>query len=75
MESAKKEEMANGEPALAPPATIYPIAALSFREAKTMPEAPHECVVRTPENEAAYVCATLGDRDFWTGVEARRRVQ
>ena len=31
------------------------IAALSFREAKTMPEAPHEYVVRTPENESAYV--------------------
>jgi hypothetical protein len=31
------------------------IAALSFRQAKTMPEAPHEYVVRTPENEAAYV--------------------
>jgi hypothetical protein len=28
------------------------IAALSFREAKTMPESPHEYVVRTPENEA-----------------------
>ena len=64
MESAKKEEMANGEPALAPPATpstraqaesIYPIAALSFRVAKTMPESPHEYVVRTPENEADYV--------------------
>jgi len=38
----------------APPA-IYPIAALSFKEAKTMPECPHEYVVRTPENEAAYV--------------------
>jgi hypothetical protein len=49
MESAKKEEMANGEPVLAPPA-IDPIAALSFREAKTMPESPHEYVVRTPEN-------------------------
>jgi len=63
--------MANGEPAPAPPApstaqaldsssgreseSIYPIAALSFREAKTMPECPHEYVVRTPENEAAYV--------------------
>jgi hypothetical protein len=31
------------------------IAALSFRVAKTMPEIPHEYVVRTPENEAAYV--------------------
>jgi hypothetical protein len=27
----------------------------SLREAKTMLEAPHEYVVRTPENEAAYV--------------------
>jgi hypothetical protein len=53
MESAKKE-MANGEPAPAPPA-IYPIAALSFRVAKTMPEIPHEYTVRSPENEAAYV--------------------
>jgi hypothetical protein len=48
-ELANKEEMANGEPVL------DPIAALSFREAKTMPECPHEYVVRTPENEAAYV--------------------
>ncbi len=63
MKSAKKEEMANGEPVLASPApstraqaeSIYPIAALSFREAKTMPESPHEYTVRTPENEAAYV--------------------
>ena len=43
------EEMANGEPA------SDPIAALSFRVAKTMPEFPHEYVVRTPENEASYV--------------------
>jgi hypothetical protein len=49
MESAKKEKMANGEPA------SDPIAALSFRVAKTMPEIPHEYVVRTPENESAYV--------------------
>jgi hypothetical protein len=32
-----------------------PIAALSFRVAKTMPEIPHEYVVRNPENEEAYV--------------------
>jgi hypothetical protein len=51
---AKKEEMAKAEPVVAPPA-ISPLAALSFRVAKTMPEAPHEYVVRTPENEAAYV--------------------
>ena len=71
MKSEKKEEVANGEPVLALPTpstgaqdfgelsrgseSIYPIAALSFREAKTMPESPHEYVVRTPENEAAYV--------------------
>jgi hypothetical protein len=61
MESAKKEEeMANGEPSaelrsMPAPAPPAPIAALSFRVAKTMPEAPHEYVVRTPENEAAYV--------------------
>jgi hypothetical protein len=48
MESAKKE-MTNGEPA------SDPIAPLSFRVAKTMPEIPHEYVVRTPENEANYV--------------------
>lgn len=47
-------ESENGEPVFAPPA-IYPIAALSFRVAKTMPECPHEYVVRTPENEADYV--------------------
>ena len=60
---AKKEEMANGEPVSAPPApstraqaeSIYPIAALSFQVAKTMPKCPHEYVVRTPENKAAYV--------------------
>jgi hypothetical protein len=51
MKSAKKEDIANGEPVLAPPA-IYPIAVLFFRAAKTMPECPHEYVVRTPENEA-----------------------
>src|ERR1700731_4617967 len=65
MKAAKKEEMANGEPsdelrsmpvlAPNPVSAIYPIAALSFRAAKTMPECPHEYVVRTPENEAAYV--------------------
>ena len=37
------------------PAAPYPIAALAFRVAKTMPEIPHEYVVRTPENEEAYV--------------------
>jgi len=31
------------------------IESLSFRFAKTMPEIPHEYVVRTPDNEAAYV--------------------
>jgi hypothetical protein len=71
MESAKKEEMANAEPVVAPPA-IYPIAALAFREAKTMPEAPHEYTVRTPENEAAYVALfTLigeqGVHEKWAG--------
>jgi hypothetical protein len=45
METAKKDETA----------AIYPIAALSFRVAKTMPEIPHEYVVRKPENEEAYV--------------------
>jgi hypothetical protein len=29
--------------------------ALTFREAKTMPESPHQYVGRTLENEAAYV--------------------
>lgn len=51
---AKKEEMANAEPVVAPP-VISPLAALAFREAKTMPECPREYVVRTPENESAYV--------------------
>jgi hypothetical protein len=46
--------MANAEPVVAPP-VIPPLAPLAFREAKTMPECPHEYVVRTPENEAAYV--------------------
>jgi len=49
---AKKGEMANAEPVVAPP-VISPLAPLAFREAKTMPECPHEYVVRTPENEAA----------------------
>jgi len=31
------------------------IESLSFRFARTMPEIPHEYVVRGPENEAAYV--------------------
>jgi hypothetical protein len=51
---AKKGEMANAEPVVALP-VISPLAPLAFREAKTMPECPHEYVVRTPENEAAYV--------------------
>ena len=55
MEPDNKEETAAVDPAVAPPAAIYPIAELSFRVAKTMPEIPHEYVVRTPENEAAYV--------------------
>jgi len=59
------------EPASAPPA-IYPIAALSFREVKTMPEAPHEYVVRTPKNEAAYVALfdliiEHGVHEMWGG--------
>ena len=60
---------ANGEPVVAPPAP-YPITALSFRVAKTMPEIPHEYVVRTPENEAAYVAlfnliVEKGVREKW----------
>ena len=53
--------MADGEPA------SDPIAALSFREAKTMPECPHEYVVRTPENEAAYVAlfTLIGEQGVW----------
>ena len=31
------------------------INSLSFRFARTMPEIPHEYVVRSPDNEAAYV--------------------
>jgi hypothetical protein len=31
------------------------IDSLSFRFARTMPEIPHEYVVRSPDNEAAYV--------------------
>ena len=38
------------------PATIRAvIESLSFRVARTMPEIPHEYVVRGPDNEAAYV--------------------
>ena len=53
----------------APPA-IYPIAALSFRVAVTMPECPHEYVVRTAENEEAYVAlfnliVEKGVREKW----------
>ena len=64
------------EPAPKPDSGIYPIAVLSFREAKTMPECPHEYAVRTPENEAAYVALfnliiehgvpeTWGGRRYW----------
>jgi len=52
MEAAKKEETANGEPSaelrsMPAPAlpALYPLSALSFREAKTMPEAPHEFII------------------------------
>jgi len=31
------------------------IESLSFRVARTMPEIPHEYIVRSPDNEAAYV--------------------
>ena len=60
----------NNESNLGPPPAIYPIAALSF---KTMPEAPHEYVVRTPENEAAYVAlfnliVEKGVAEKWGGV-------
>jgi hypothetical protein len=68
MESAKKEESAGGSPA---PAAIYPITALSFLVAKTMPEIPHEYVVRTLENEAAYVA--LFNRIIEHGVHERWR--
>jgi hypothetical protein len=37
----KEGEMANAEPVVAPP-VISPLAPLAFREAKTMPECPHE---------------------------------
>jgi hypothetical protein len=48
--------MTKGYEWFAPPkAVISPLAPLAFREAQTMPECPHEYVVRTPENEAAYV--------------------
>ena len=51
---------------------IYPITALSFRVAKTMPEIPHEYVVRSPENEAAYVALfnliiEHGVHEMWRG--------
>jgi hypothetical protein len=50
----------------------YPISALSFRVAKTMPEIPHEYVVRTPENEEAYVALfnliiAHGVHEMWRG--------
>jgi hypothetical protein len=58
----------NNEPKTAP----APIAALSFREAKTMPEIPHEYVVRNPENEEAYVSLfnlilEHGVHEMWRG--------
>jgi hypothetical protein len=53
MKSAEKKALLTGT-CVAPPA-LYAIAALAFRAAKTMPECPHEYVVRTPENEAAFV--------------------
>ena len=35
--------------------SIYPIAALTFRVAKTMSECPHEYAVKSPANEQEYV--------------------
>src|SRR4051794_17718164 len=51
------------------------INSLSFRFARTMPEIPHEYVVRSPDNEAAYVAlftAIMGHGVYerWAG---RRR--
>ena len=48
------------------------IDSLSFRFAKTMPEIPHEYVVRAPHNEAAYVAlfSTImehGVNERWAG--------
>jgi hypothetical protein len=62
MDTAKKDETA----------AIYPIAALSFRVAKTMPEIPHEYVVRKPENKEAYVAlfdliVERGVHEMWRG--------
>jgi hypothetical protein len=51
---AESAAAAAEQPAQAVPAP-WPLSALSFRIAKTMPEIPHEYVVRSPENEAAYV--------------------
>ena len=48
------------------------IDTLSFRFARTMPEIPHEYVVRNPDNEAAYVALFRaiiehGVDDRWAG--------
>lgn len=49
------------------------INSLSFRFARTMPEIPHEYVVRSPDNEAAYVAMFTaimrhGVYERWAGV-------
>jgi hypothetical protein len=52
------------------------INSLSFRFARTMPEIPHEYVIRSPDNEAGYVAlftAIMGDGVYesWAGHDKR----
>ena len=59
------------------PTSIRPVIdGLSFRFASTMPEIPHEYVVRSPHNEAAYVAlfSTImehGVYERWAGRHKR----
>src|SRR5437867_1330751 len=52
------------------------IDSLSFRFARTMPEIPHEYVIRSPDNEAAYVALfsaimEQGGYERWAGRHKR----
>lgn len=52
----------------------FPFPNLRFQRAKTMPDIPHEYVVRTPENEAEYkeLFETIGVQGVWEKFQNRR---
>jgi hypothetical protein len=51
------------------------IDSLSFRFARTMPETPHEYVVRSPDNEAAYLAlfSAIMERGVYERWAGRRK--